>query len=139
LRQLTDELGGRWPRHQQSVEGMRTAQKSHAGLAVLPREKPFADVKFPSDLNEHIKTRLGEGDRRVELDSPAQSPFNATFDELTLPAHYVPDADEDASAENVHAEDGRIRFEFAGETFIYDRLGLHPAEASYREDADHAR
>ena len=137
LRQLTDELGGEWPRHQQWLDGMRTAQKSHAGLVLLPRDKPFEDVKFPHDLNEHIKTRLGEGDRRVELASAVQSPFGATFDELTLPAHYVPEGDEAATAENIDANGGTLRFDFAGDTFIYDRLGLHPAGASYREDTEH--
>ncbi|MFW6189817.1 MAG: CRISPR-associated helicase Cas3' [Planctomycetota bacterium] len=137
LAQIVRSLGGRWPEHQSQVLGLRSADRSHAGLVLLPRDRPFGEVAFPDDLDERIKTRLGEGDRRVVLQSAVRSPFGARMTELRLPAWYAPDADEDDEVENLDAAEGPVTFDFAGRSFVYNRLGLHPAGADYmEEDAD---
>jgi len=134
LSEIVNSLGGRWPQHEMYVLGTHSADRSHASLLLLPREKPFGEEEFPYDLNERIKTRLGEGDRKIDFDTDITSPFGNVIRELTLPFHYAPDADEEATAENITIEQGKVRFEFAGKTFVYDRLGLRPVDANYKEE-----
>ncbi|MFO8008767.1 MAG: CRISPR-associated helicase Cas3' [Candidatus Brocadiia bacterium] len=134
LSKLVAELGGRWPEHANWVLGIRSASRVQANIILLPRDRPFGQEGFPSDPDCRILTRLGHDDRRVELEEPVAGPFGQRLHELTLPHHYAPDAPEDAAAEDVTAEAGTLRFAFGGRRFIYDRLGLHPADADYRKE-----
>ncbi|HBR09926.1 TPA: CRISPR-associated helicase/endonuclease Cas3, partial [Candidatus Acetothermia bacterium] len=129
--EIVNSLGKAWQQHETYILGTHSADRSHANLLLLPRDKPFGDEEFPRDLNERIKTRLGEGDRKIDLDAEITSPFGNKIRELTLPAHYTPNADEEATAENIAIEQGKVRFDFADKTFIYDRLGLRPVDADY--------
>ena len=129
--EIVNSLGKAWQQHETYILGTHSADRSHANLLLLPRDKPFGDEEFPRDLNERIKTRLGEGDRKIDLDAEITSPFGNKIRELTLPAHYAPNADEEATAENIAIEQGKVRFDFADKTFIYDRLGLRPVDADY--------
>jgi len=132
LGEIVNSLGGGWPQHEAYVLGINSADRSHANLLLLPREKPFGDEEFPSDLNERIKTRLGDGDRKIDFDPEITSPFGNKIRELTLPCYYAPNANE-AGAGNISIEEEKVRFDFAGKTFIYDRLGLRPVDANYKE------
>lgn len=127
LHAIAESLGEEWLRHEKQILGIRAADSSHAGLVLLRRDKPFGDpaTLFPRDLDERIKTRLGEGDRRIEFQSPIRSPFGEQFSELTIPAYQVPDDSEEAEPENVETGEGRLCFDFAGQSFTYDRTGLH--------------
>ena len=40
------------------------------GLHLLDRNKPFAEIEFP-DLDEQVRTRLGEDGPRITLQNPA--------------------------------------------------------------------
>ena len=134
LGEIVASLGGGWPQHEIYILGIHSADRSHASLLLLPREKPFGEEEFPYDLNERIKTRLGEGDRKIDLDAEITSPFRSKIQKLILPYHYVPNAAEEATAENFVAEPGKVHFDFAGKTFMYDRLGLRPVDANYKEE-----
>lgn len=134
LAEIVNSLGERWQQHETYILGIHSADRSHANLLLLPREKPFGDEEFPCDLNERIKTRLGEGDRKIDLGVEITSPFGNEIRELTLPAHYVPDADEEATAEKITIEPGKVHFDFADKRFIYDRLGLRPADTKNKEE-----
>jgi len=101
LCQIATDLGGRWPQHQAYILGIRSANRVHADLVLLQRDKPFGEEEFPRDLNERIKTRLGEGDRNVDLEEEVVTPFGNTVTSITLPAHYISDAGEHVTAENV--------------------------------------
>lgn len=130
LAEIVNSLGKAWQQHAIHILGTHSADRSHANLLLLPRDKPFGDEEFPRDLNERIKTRLGEGDRTIDLDVEIISPFGNKVRKLSLPSHYAPNADENATAENIITGQGKVRFDFAGKTFIYDRLGLRPADAN---------
>ena len=136
LSEIVTSLGKVWLQHDAYILGHNSADRVHASLLLLKREIPFGDKdgEFPRDLNERIKTRLGEGDRKIELDGEITSPFGNKVWEITLPYHYAPDADEKAAAENIIVEQGKVRFDFGGKTFIYDRLGLRPIDTSYKEE-----
>ncbi len=134
LDSIVEELGPTWPLHARRVIGLRAADTTIANLSLLPRDEPFGACTFPRQLDERIKTRLGEADRRVEFDPPLPGPFGAQVAALNLPWHYAPDAADDAVAENARAVDGGFAFDFAGRTFTYTRLGLHPAGADYLQE-----
>jgi CRISPR-associated endonuclease/helicase Cas3 len=128
LDKIVHSMGGRWPQHEAYVLGTHSADRSHANLLLLPREKPFGEEEFPHDLNERIKTRLGEGDREIDLGEDITSPFGSVIRKLTLPAHYALGAGEEVTPESINRVPGRVEFDFAGRTFIYDRLGLRPID-----------
>jgi len=125
---IAEELGGPWKEHRLHMRGLMSARRAHASIALLPRGQPFAEQGFPDDPGRRVKTRLGEGDRRALFAGPIPGPFGRSFKELTIPFHYAAEAGEDALPENVLAEDGSVRFDFGGRSFVYDRLGLRPAE-----------
>jgi len=134
LSEIVRSLGENWAQHEMYVLGTHSADRAHANLLLLQRDKPFGEEEFPRDLNERIKTRLGEGDRKIDLEKEIKSPFGNKISELTLPFHYAPKADEKATAENIIVEHAGVRFDFAGKTFIYDRLGLRPVDVNYKEE-----
>lgn len=136
LSKIVHSLGGVWAQHEAYVLGRRGADRTHANLLLLPREKPFGEDEFPRDLDERIKTRLGEGDCKIDLGAKITGPFGNEIQKLTLPYHYAPDADDEATTENIVVEHGTVRFDFAGKTFIYDRLGLRPIDTNYKEDPE---
>ncbi len=137
LEALVRSLGGRWPRHQNYVLALRSADQAQAGIALLARDKPFGEVLFPTDPGERIKTRLGEGDRLAEFQTEMEGPFGGTYRRLDLPHFYAPEAPEDASPQNPVVENGTLRFTFGNRRFVYNRLGLHPADADYLEESGH--
>jgi CRISPR-associated endonuclease/helicase Cas3 len=134
LSRIVSQLQGNWTQHEAYILGIRGAERSHANLLLLARHQPFGEQLFPADLNERIKTRLGEGDRRLVLDEEIESPFGARIKALTLPAHYAPDADEASIVEHLAVEGGTIRFDFAGRAFTYDRLGLRLTDTEGKEE-----
>lgn len=134
LMELADSLGGQWKEHEQHVLGIRFADHSHAGLLLLPRRDAFGEDTFPADPDERIRTRLGTADRRVRFEKCVRSPFGEGIHELTLPACYAPEADEEAVPRNVAVEDGVVSFVFGGEPFLYDRLGLRRADFPCKEE-----
>jgi len=137
LARIVSSLGGRWEQHATYILGIHSAGRSYASLVLLPRAKPFGTEEFPRDLNERIKTRLGEGDRTVDLEEDVISPFGNKIRKLTLPAHYVSDTDDDAEAEDIVIESGSVEFTFGGRAFVYDRLGLRPQGAGRQEEDSH--
>ncbi len=136
LSAIVRSLGEQWTQHEMYVLGTHSADRTHANLLLLQRDKPFGEEEFPRDLNERIKTRLGEGDRKIDLDEAIESPFGNEISELTLPFYYAPEAEEKATAENIIVERAGVRFDFAGKTFIYDRLGLRPVDVNYKEESN---
>jgi len=130
------QLGGAWKKHGQSIDGGAIAEKGLARLNCVNRDDTFPDCRFPSSLEARIHARLGEGDRIVEFSNPIPGPFGATIDRLTIPGWLVRNAPADAKVDDVATDAGTIRFSFAGRAFIYDRLGLHPAESQSNAEED---
>ena len=70
LRELSETLGGRWLLHEAKVFGLRAAEAGIARTHALSREEPFdEDLAFP-DLDEKVRTRLGEDGPRIVLADP---------------------------------------------------------------------
>lgn len=131
LHEIAENAGEPWLQHQKQVLGTRGAEHAHAGVVTIRRDVDFGEPAslFPRDLDDRIKTRLGTDDRRVEFDPPVAGPYGQRVEVLTVPEYSLPDEYEDETPENVVADDGQIRFEFAGTQFVYDRLGLRTLES----------
>ena len=131
LAQVTLRGGDAWKEHGQHVEGVSRAQSRLAGLNLVDWSLRFGDTDcqfLSSELSKRVLTRLGEEDRRLAFDPAVTGPFGKAISELVLPAWQARDAAAEAEPENVVDQEGTIRFDFGGRVFVYDRLGLRPAE-----------
>jgi CRISPR-associated endonuclease/helicase Cas3 len=126
-------VGPHWKDHAQAIDGETVAARLLAALNCVKREEPFSECRFPSSLEAHVRTRLGEDDRIVDLPSHT-GPFGAAIDRLTIPGWLVRDASDDAGAQDIAVGSGSVHFSFAGRAFVYDRLGLRPFKATDTED-----
>jgi CRISPR-associated endonuclease/helicase Cas3 len=126
--------GQAWQRHEMQMIGQFRAQARQAQLNVVDWTQPYAEMSFPDMADQHIATRLGEGDRRVKLPSPVMSPFGNTVTEFVLPCWLVPGVPSDAEdAEAMSSAAGVTRFGFGGRAFVYDRHGLRPDQSRPKE------
>jgi CRISPR-associated endonuclease/helicase Cas3 len=111
--------------HVNFIEGKNAAERGVARLNVASWEKPYCEEQFPRDRS--IPTRLGEGDRRVEFSPPPRGPFGSHVKELSIPAHLAAGVPPDALAKDPVSIAGGFEFSFGERRFVYDRLGLRPA------------
>lgn len=125
LEAITAELGEAWAQHAQYIAGASLADGTVAELVLLRRDRDFERSCFPSELDQHVRTRLGEDDRVIEFDPAFTSPFGNSVAHLKLPAHLCPrDLAADAAPESVSESSGQVSFELQGTRYAYDRLGL---------------
>jgi len=140
LGMIVNELGGPWKTHARSVMGLTFASRGQASIWRLDRSKPFGDFAFPSkELSLAIRTRLGEDDRIADFANPLPGPFGLPVKRLTIPAFLAIGAPFDSAPSEASFSLGRIQFSFANRKFIYDRLGLRPADGpadSLEDEAD---
>lgn len=143
LQTLTEELGGTWHAHARYLDGLYYAHRQQANFQLIDRHKTFDQATFPSGaLQRRISTRLGEGDRLVELSPQQPSPFGTKVTVLTLPAWMAPASADDDPVDALPHEGG-FGFAYGDRRFRYDRFGLQiatspPAETSHTADPHHA-
>lgn len=124
---LAARLGEPWQRHRGKIEGIRLAHEGIATLALIDRTAPLGRYAFRDDeLDERLRTRLGEDDRRVVFASAPTGPFGQPVKELTLPGWMVRDvpAGTDENAEAVEMGTEGFRFEWGEKLWEYGRLGV---------------
>ena len=128
LRELADMLGERWLSHEGRVFGLRAAKAGVARNHALTREEPFdEDLAFP-DLDERVRTRLGEDGPRIVLPDPVTGPFGTDVQTFNLPAHLFsgapPGKDEIEAARADPAPPGALILEVGAHRLTYDRMGI---------------
>lgn len=141
LSAIVAELGSQWKKHWTAVSGAILADRKIAELNLVERDKEFGDYAFPSSLDRHIRTRLGQGDRIIdftECEPSITSPFGKPINRLAAPAWFVLDAPEDAHPTEITSEAEAVRFRFGERNFIYDRMGLRPDAAELAIEDDQA-
>lgn len=111
--------------HRWHVYAQQLSQRRMAGLNLIKWSEHYSEMTFSSNTDERIKTRLGEGDRRVLFDRPVAGPFGLPVRELSLRAWEAQGAGEDAKPENIVVEEGSVSFRFGEHCFVYSRFGLH--------------
>lgn len=122
---LSEELGEGWPKHAQDIDGKESAKEREAFYSTLDWEEDWDDLAFPTAGEELVRTRLGAGALRVQFGESVVSPFGQTLKEIAVPAWMV-------RAANVGGEEcvsvalnaSGFCFAFAGQEFIYGRMGL---------------
>jgi CRISPR-associated endonuclease/helicase Cas3 len=115
----------RWRAHANAARGMFFHGLRAAEDVVVNREEVFGEARFRAvDDDRRISTRLGQGDRLVEFAKGCQSPFGKRVYRMSIPAHMVADAGEEAAVRDVTEIDGGFGFGFGERTYRYDRLGL---------------
>ena len=132
LRELSETLGGRWLSHEAKVFGLRAAEAGIARTHALSREEPFdEDLAFP-DLDEKVRTRLGEDGPRIVLADPVPGPFGTPVQTFNLPAHLfrgTPPGKEEINAARVDpASAGGLILKVGGHRLMYDRTGIRRAK-----------
>ena len=95
---------------------------------MLTREEPFdEDLAFP-DIDERVRTRLGEDGPRIVLPDPVSGPFGAGVQTFNLPAHlfrHAPPGKEDIEAARAEpAPAGALLLEIGEHRLNYDRMGI---------------
>ena len=133
LKAITAELVDDWRVHANNIEGGVIADVMNAASAVVRRDKTFnggnSDVVF-GDMQQQIRTRLGDEGIEVEFVPQPKSPFDASvsIEKLTIPAHLLRGQSLDAavSEEPIAPTTDADGFHFSinGANFRYDRLGL---------------
>ena len=129
LRELAETLGGNWLSHETKVFGLRAAKAGIARNHTLTREERFdEDLVFP-DIDENVRTRLGEDGPRIVLADPVTGPFGTRVQTFNLPAHLFrhapPRQEEIDSAHAEPAQEGLI-LSIGNHRLAYDRTGIRP-------------
>ena len=128
LTDLAQNLGGAWVEHEQKTFGLAAAEASLAQEHAFTRTEAFDELAFP-DLDEKVRTRLGDDGPRIVLSEPAFGPFGASVETFNLPAHLfrgkLPGKKEIDSARAEPVQDGLI-LHVGDHRLSYDRSGIKP-------------
>ncbi len=116
----------RFEAHSRFIDGQNYAQRTIAQMGLVDRAKSYWECTFPEAIDERLSTRLGEEDRRVQFETPQQSPLGATFREIKIPGHWAKRLD--SSGLRVISQGQSLRFEIGGQEFSYTHLGLERIE-----------
>ena len=128
LHELAEELGESWLSQETKVFGLRAAQAGIARNHALTREEPFdEELTFP-DLDEKVRTRLGEDGPRILLADPATGPFGTRVQTFNLPAHMFrrapPGKEEIEAARAEPSPAGGLKLYIGSHRLTYDRTGI---------------
>ena len=131
---LASELGGPWMEQSQRTWGFAAAERVLARGHLLDRTKPFDEELVFPDLDEKVRTRLGEDGPRIELEEPQPGPFGVRVRTFNLPAHLfssgggdLPSTDEIDSAYARPASEG-LTLHVGERVFRYDRRGVRTGD-----------
>ena len=128
LERIVLELGDEWRVHANRLKGGQLADGLTAGNVIIRRDKSFftdnRDVLF-GDMEERIRTRLGDDRIDVGFDPPPASPFyrSLRIEGLAVSARWLGGVDIPESVASVPT-DGGFTFSIGDRRFTYDRLGL---------------
>ena len=128
LAEIVRELGDEWRVHANNVEGGEIADGLTANFAVIRRDKSFftdnRDVLF-GDMEERIRTRLGDDRLDVSFDPRPGSPFDASLrvEKLAISARWLGGTEVQETVAPVPT-DGGFEFTVGDRRFTYDCLGL---------------
>ena len=81
LKERANVLGDIWLTHEQQTWGLAAAEEQVARRHELNREELFDEQTFP-DLDEKVRTRLGEDGPRINLDQAMPGPFGKPGENL---------------------------------------------------------
>ncbi len=128
LRELAEELRGRWLSHEQKTFGFSAAEAKLASSHALTREEEFNERLVFSDIDEQVRTRLGEDGPRIVLADPVPGPFGNDVQTFALPSHLfragLP-TEEEIDAVRTEPRNDELILLVGEHRLIYDRTGIH--------------
>jgi len=131
---LAAQLGGPWMEQRQHTFGFAAAERGIARGHLLDRSSPFDECLAFPDLDEKVRTRLGEDGPRIELAEPQSGPFGVPVRTFNLPAHLfrggsdgLPSREEIKAAYAEPASEG-LSVHVGGRVFQYDRRGIRSGD-----------
>lgn len=131
LRELAECLGTRWASLEGKVSALRAAEGGVARVHALSRDEPFDQNLTFSDLDEEVRTRLGEDGPRIVLTDPVSGPFGSDVQTFNLPAHLFrrapPSKDEIKAPVVEPTVAGSLILRVGMHRLIYDRMGVRQA------------
>ena len=98
-------------------------QELQAHYGRIERAKNFPDCAY-IELDMRLTSRLGADNHRLVFEEPQQSPFGQKVCEMGMPHHMAEHAQKEDKPTHLRTGDKCLGFDYAGHTFIYDRLGL---------------
>lgn len=126
---LVRELGEPWGRHRETVWGCRAAESQIGRLGCVERDSDLNEMRPFGELNEKIRTRLGEDDRLVTFAHTLRTPFGNDVRGLTIPGHLTRGVSPTAVPEEVCGNEQGFGFLFGEKRFRYNRYGLEQVNA----------
>ncbi|MQP65509.1 CRISPR-associated helicase Cas3' [Niveispirillum sp. SYP-B3756] len=123
-RRLDGGTAGLWSQHYNHIWGKSAAEQQLADQVRLNwQEWDAAKLEQEGEAATEVTTRLGDRDRRVELDAGTMGAFGHPVTALTIPAHLLRGVPLEAMpAVEAMAEGLRVRVESS--ILLYDRFGL---------------
>jgi len=123
--QLEQFRSGPWKKHRDELLASEFVQINTATHSLICRKCEFGDQELAfADIDERIQTRLGFGDRRLQLGKELRSPFGITLNEITIPGWMVKGIEADHLDDDPTATEGGFVFRYGGRSFRYGRYGL---------------
>lgn len=134
LAAIVSELGPVMDLHAKWLAAQLASCRRIANGHLVRRDVAFGHDEscFPSrERSGRVTTRLGADDRLAVFPVSFTGAFGTQVGQLTIPAYWLrtqPAADEVPVL--ISEGNGPTRFTYGGQTFSYDRLGLHKEESS---------
>ena len=129
LFELAQALGDRWLSHETKTFGLPAAEAGVARKHAFTRKEEFNEQFVFSDIDEDVRTRLGEDGPRIELAEPVPGPFGTPVRTFNLPAHMFRNgrpAKEDIQNARAEPREGGLTLYIGNYMLEYDRTGLRP-------------
>ena len=130
LEKLVEELGDSWMAHEQQTFGNAAAERQLAQGHALDRSARFEDLQF-ADLDEKVRTRLGEDGPRIVLPEPVPGPFGIPVQTFNLPRHLfdvgtgaLPSKEEVDASRAEATSSQKLILHVGDHSFTYDRTGI---------------
>ena len=134
LYELAQALGSRWLSHETKTFGLPAAEAGVARNHAFTRKEEFNEQFVFSDIDEDVRTRLGEDGPRIELAEPVTGPFGRPVRTFNLPAHMFRNGmpgKEDIQNARAEPREGGLTLYIGNYRLEYDRTGLQSGDRSY--------
>ena len=129
LASLAQALGEQWEAHWREYAGVIASRRGAADTIRLDWSEPWDAQRWPAEPGERTRTRLGLGDRLVELSETWTSPFGQVIERMKIPGWMVKCLeDHEENARITDRTSTELRFHWGGGNFVYNRHGPDFAE-----------
>ena len=131
LFELAQALGDHWLSHETKTFGLPAAEAVVARKDAFTRKEEFDEQFVFSDIDEDVRTRLGEDGPRIQLAEPVTGPFGTPVRTFNLPAHMFRNGKptkEDIQNARADPREGGLTLYIGNNSLEYDRTGLRQSK-----------